>query len=147
MNVVNAKISIAASFGSAMMLSASHSISSPTTFSISYHFVSNSTTASWESSTIQSSSVLLGPVVHTRWSAEANIRFKELARKDVMGELTAREWAELDSLLALRRQAKFPLSADQILWQRKQNALTDKLLSALKEYVDFHNLPRQEEHP
>jgi hypothetical protein len=139
MRAVKAKVSVAAGVGSALMLSATQVISSGKTISLSYSFVSNSNTSLWDSSNVQSSSLVLGQAIHQQWSAQANLRFKELARKDVTDQLTAREWAELDSLSALRRQARFPLSADQILWQRKQNALTDKLLSALKEYVEFHN--------
>jgi hypothetical protein len=140
MNTVKAKISVGASVGSALMFSAAQIMSSDATVSLSYNFVSNSSAVFLDSSKIQTSSLFLGSIVHQKWGAEANLRFKELASKDVMDELTAREWAELDSLSALRREAKFPLSADQILWQRKQNALTDKLLSALKEYVEFHNI-------
>ena len=146
MNGVKAKVSVAASVSSVLILGATQVLSSETTISLSYSLVSNSNTAFWNSSNVQRSSLVLGPVVHQKWSAQANLRFKELARKDVMDQLTAHEWAELDSLSALRRQAKFPLSADQILWQRKQNALTDKLLSALKEYVEFHNFSGQEKH-
>ncbi len=62
-----------------------------------------------------------------------------------MGQSTPEEWAELDTLMALRREAKFPLSADQILWQRKQKSLTDNLLIALQKYAEFHELPSQEE--
>jgi hypothetical protein len=141
MSTVKAKVSVAASVGSALMLSATQAMSSETKLSLPYSFVSNSITTLWDSSKVQSSSSILGHVVHQTWSAQANIRFKELARKDVMDELTAREWAELDSLSALRRQAKFPLSADQILWQRKQKAVTENLLNALKVYVEFHDFP------
>lgn len=141
MNTVKAKVSVAASIGSALVLSATQAMSSETKLSLPYSFVSNSTTAIWDSSKVQSSSLALGQVVHQKWSAQANLRFKELARKDAMDQLTAHEWAELDSLSALRRQAKFPLSADQILRQRKQKAVTENLLNALKEYVEFHDFP------
>lgn len=139
MSTVKARVSAAASVGSALLFSAAQAMSSETKLSIPYSFVSNSTTTLLDSSSIQRSSQALSSVVHQNWSAQANIRFKELARKDVMDQLTAREWAELDSLSALRRQAKFPLSADQILWQRKQKAVTENLLNALKEYVEFHD--------
>ena len=129
---------MAATVGSALALSACQMMASGTTISVSYSFVSNSPSTTFDSTQVERSSLTLGPAFHRVWGADANIRFKELARKDVMGDLTPAEWAEFDSLAALRREAKFPLSADQILWQRKQNALTDKLLEALKEYVEFH---------
>jgi len=140
-SAVKTKVSVAASVGSALALSASQFMASGTTVSIPYSFVSNLSSTSLDSSKIKQSSLTIGAAFHRTWSAEANIRFKELARKEVMGDVTPSEWAELDSLAALRRQAKFPLSADQILWQRKQSALTQNLLEALKEYVEFHNNP------
>jgi hypothetical protein len=141
MRTVKAKISVAASVGSALVLSATQVMSSGASISISSNIVSSSSNTFWNSSNIQRSSLSLNSVVHQKWSAQANIRFKELARKDAMDELTAREWAELDSLSDLRRQAKFPLSADQILWQRKQKSVTQNLLNAIKEYVEFHDFP------
>jgi len=137
-SAVKAKVSVAASIGSALALSAGQIMASGTTFSFPYSFVSNSPSTTFDSSNIVRSSLTLGPTFHYAWGAEANIRFKELARKEVMDELTPVEWSEFNSLAALRRQAKFPLSADQILWQRKQNALTEKLLEVFKEYVEFH---------
>lgn len=142
MNTVKTKVSFAATVGSALVFSAAQAMSSETSFSLQYSYVSNSTAILWNSSSVQCSSLAVYPTLHQKWGAEANIRFKELANKYAMDQLTAREWAELNSLSDLRRQAKFPLSADQILWQRKQNALTDKLLSVLKEYVEFHDLSR-----
>jgi hypothetical protein len=146
MRTIKAKVSAAASVSSALVLSTTQVIACERTISVPYNLVSNSNTTLWNSSNVNSSCLVLGPVFHQKWTAEANLRFKELAHKDAMDQLTAREWAELDSLSALRREAKFPLSADQILWQRRQNALTEKLLSALKEYVEFHNFSGQEKH-
>lgn len=140
-STVKAKVSAGVGMGSALMLTASQLVASGTTLSIPYNFASNSSSTAFNSSKIQQSALTIGAAIHHTWGAEANIRFKELARKEMMNNMTAVEWAELDSLAALRRQAKFPLSADQILWQRKQSALTQKLLEALKEYVDFHNTP------
>ena len=140
-SAVKAKMSVAASVGSALVLSASQLVASGTTLSIPYSFVSNLPSTSLDSSKIRQSSLTIAAAFHRTWGADANIRFKELARKEVMNDLTPAEWAELDSLAALRRQAKFPLSADQILWQRKQSALTKRLLEALKEYVEFHSNP------
>ena len=142
MSSVKTKISFAASVGSALMLSAPRMMSTETTVAYQCNFVSNSSATIWDSSKFSQSSLILGPNVHEKWGAATNIRFKELAHKDVMDQLTPSEWAKLDSLSALRREALFPRNADQILWQRKQNAITDKLLSALKEYVEFHNFPR-----
>ena len=72
------------------------------------------------------------------WDASANIRFKELAREEALRDLTAAEIFELEELTRLRRIAKYPRSAEEILWQRRQQKITDTLLDALKDYVDFH---------
>jgi hypothetical protein len=76
------------------------------------------------------------------WSAEKNARFKELSRNEALRELTIEEQAELESLTRVRRFEKYPRSADEILWQRRQQQLTRSLLQALHEYVEFHETPR-----
>ena len=141
MKVVKTKVSVAASMGSALVLTAGQFFASGATISVSSGFVSNLPTTTADISAIHRSSLSLGTAFHRTWNADANIRFKELARKEVSGDLTPAEWAELDALSDVRRQAKFPLKADQILWQRKQAAATEKLLAALKEYVELHKYP------
>lgn len=76
------------------------------------------------------------PVV---WGALANARFKELSREEALRDLSAAETLELDELTRLRRMAKYPRSAEEILWQRRQQKVTDALVNALKVYVDFHH--------
>ena len=76
-----------------------------------------------------------------RWSAEKNLRFKELARNEALQELSIEELAELESLTRLRRFEKYPRSAEEILWQRRQQDITRALVQKLKEYVDFHETP------
>lgn len=72
------------------------------------------------------------------WNAAANARFKELTRQEALLELDVEEMIELEELTRLRRAARHPCSADEILWQRRQQKLTDSLLAALKAYVEFH---------
>ena len=145
MSAIRARLPVAVGIASALVIGAVPATSSNTTLTVNCVFYSNSAVTSCSVLASQSSGVQLGKAVHRWWSAEANLRFKELARKDAMGELTAHEWAELDSLLALRREAKFPQSADQILWRRKQKAVTENLLTALQQYVEFHELSSNEE--
>jgi hypothetical protein len=145
MNAPAAKLSVAVGVASALVIGALPAISSRTVLPIKCSFHSNSTKTSCSLLGSQSSGIQIGKALHRRWSAEANLRFKELARKDAMDQLAAQEWAEFDSLLALRRDAKFPRSADQILWQRKQKAVTENLLNALKQYVEFHDHSSQKE--
>jgi len=77
-----------------------------------------------------------------RWSAKKNVRFKELARAEAMRDLSIIEQAELEKLTRLRRFEVYPRSADEILWERREQSITGRLLSVLKEYVEFHEAPR-----
>jgi len=72
------------------------------------------------------------------WTAEKNARFKELAREEAIRDLPLDELAELEFLSRLRRVEKYPRSADEILWGRRQEKLTLGLVSALQAYVEFH---------
>jgi len=74
------------------------------------------------------------------WKAEYNQRFEKLSRKEARDELTVAELAELEELTKLKRAKKSPRTADEILWHRKQQALTDSLLESLKKYVEFHEV-------
>jgi hypothetical protein len=74
------------------------------------------------------------------WTAEKNARFKELAREEAIRDLPLEELAELDFLARIRRGEKYPRSADEILWGRRQEKLTLGLVNALEAYVEFHEL-------
>jgi hypothetical protein len=137
MSSVTKTFSIAIGVGSALVLNTASGISNETRISISYSDSSNSP-AIRSPSTGETSSLELMRKPHRKWNADANIRFKELARKDALEELTAEEWMEFDLLSTIRREAKFPKSADQILWLRKQKAVTQELLAALRKYAEFH---------
>jgi hypothetical protein len=76
------------------------------------------------------------------WTAGKNTRFKELAREEAVGRLSAQELAELEYLTRLRRFTKYPRAADEILWTRRQQKLTRNLVQAIKTYVEFHEAPR-----
>jgi hypothetical protein len=88
-----------------------------------------------------SSGLILEPAVVEGWTAQKNLRFKELSRKEALEDLSIEELSELNSLTRLRRFKKFPRSADEILWQRRQQKLTRGLLRALQDYVEFHEAP------
>jgi hypothetical protein len=87
-------------------------------------------------------SLTAGIVDVERWSAEKNVRYKELSRNEALGQLSVEELAELDSLTRLRRFKKYPRSAEEILWQRHQQKLTRNLVQALQTYVEFHETSR-----
>jgi hypothetical protein len=82
------------------------------------------------------------PVTIERWTAEANLRFKELARNEALRDLSVEEYKELEALTRLRRFEKYPRSAEEILWQRHQQQLTQGLVKALEDYVEFHETTR-----
>lgn len=130
------KVSVAVGITSALIVGSHRGVVSDKEISMNVNFVTNSRVTRVVAG--QSSGTDLFKMPQRRWSAESNLRFKELARKEAGGELSAEEWAELDWLSHLRRNSKFPLNADQILWQRKQKALTESLLKAIKDYVQFH---------
>lgn len=71
------------------------------------------------------------------WTSESAVRFDELARSEALGKITIKDLAELEGLSTLRR-LKYPRSARAILWERRQSKLTDALLTALRDYVEFH---------
>jgi len=77
------------------------------------------------------------------WSATKNARFKELARNEALTGLSIEDFAELETLTRLRRFEKYPRSADEILWQRRQQKVTRGLVEALEAYVHFHETPRR----
>jgi hypothetical protein len=76
------------------------------------------------------------------WDAENNLRYKELARDEALRELSIEELAELETLTRLRRFAKYPRSAEEILWERRQQKVTHGLVQAVQTYVEFHETPR-----
>lgn len=82
------------------------------------------------------------PLVVNHWSSEKDTRFRELVRKEALQEVSVEESAELEVLTRLRRAEKYPRSADEILWQRRQQSLTRDLVQALQAYVEFHETPR-----
>jgi hypothetical protein len=77
-----------------------------------------------------------------RWSAEKGQRFRELALNESLGELSIADMAELEALTHLRRSEKYPRSADEILWHRRQQNVTKSLVQALQTYVEFHEPSR-----
>lgn len=94
----------------------------------------------WSPHDIESSNtqrVIDVPIVE-HWDPGKNGRFRTLAKKEALSELTPEEAVELESLTQLRRQEHHPRSADEIIWHRRQQKLTRTLLEALKEYVEFH---------
>jgi hypothetical protein len=85
-----------------------------------------------------SPSTIAPSVAPGQWNWQTAQRFKELSRIEAIGVLTVEEWAELETLTRLRRMAEYPRTADEILWQRRQNSVTRGLIQAVQKYVEFH---------
>lgn len=77
-------------------------------------------------------------VATQEWNRQTAQRFKDLSRIEALGVLTIKELAELETLTRLRRSAEYPRTADEILWQRRQNSITSGLVQAVQKYVEFH---------
>lgn len=103
----------------------------------------NSPTASVDAHTNESGKLveIVGQWDAGMWTAEKGQRFRELARRESLGDLPVEEQAELEELTRLRRSVKNPRSADEILWERRQNRVTNELVRALQNYVEFHKTP------
>jgi len=99
---------------------------------------SNFAGVSPESFNLGGSDAAVEAVVTQHWSAEMAQRFKDLSRVEALGELTIQELAELETLTRLRRSTKYPRTADEILWSRRQNSVTSGLVMAVQKYVEFH---------
>jgi len=76
------------------------------------------------------------------WHAGNGKRFDELSLKESFENLSPDELAELNQLTRMRRAAKYPRTADAILWERKQRKITSRLIQALTEYVEFYEPTR-----
>jgi hypothetical protein len=92
--------------------------------------------------TVSNESVTFAPQMPDRWDAEKGMRFKDLAQKEAVGDISVEELVELDFLSVLRTRHKNPMKADEILWQRRQRSLTRAMIDSLKQYVEFHHVPR-----
>jgi|GEM_PF-2076874 hypothetical protein len=77
----------------------------------------------------------------TQWTKAMAKRFRELVRKEALGNLTDAESAELEQLTCDRRNLLHPRTIEEVLWEAKQRKVTAKLLEALREYVEFHQTP------
>jgi hypothetical protein len=80
----------------------------------------------------------LPPDLLDKWSEAEQIRFRELAIEEAVGELPPEELVELEQLTALRRAFEHPRSGDEILWEFEQRRRTRDLLQTLRRYVEFY---------
>jgi hypothetical protein len=76
------------------------------------------------------------------WTGVEKARFGVLARGEALNELSIDQLIELETLTKLRRLQNYPQTADEILWQRRQEKITRSLVKALDQYVEFHQTSR-----
>ncbi|HRT10329.1 MAG TPA: hypothetical protein P5233_18255 [Candidatus Paceibacterota bacterium] len=79
----------------------------------------------------------------SEWTKSMARRFRELARKEALGELNEDEAAELERLARERRELQHPRTVEEVLWETKQREVTGKLVQALRNYVEFHHPTRR----
>ena len=79
----------------------------------------------------------------TEWTRQMAKRFREMAKKEALGTIVADEMKELERLTQDRRNLEYPRPAEEVLWEYNQRQVTANLVQALKEYVQFHNLPHR----
>ncbi|MBN8246254.1 MAG: hypothetical protein J0L84_02280 [Verrucomicrobia bacterium] len=79
----------------------------------------------------------VGPAVRspvprlTEWRKGDERRFRELARREAVGEITLAEARELEELAQARQELMFPRSADQILEEIRRRDAVAKLIQAI----------------
>ena len=79
----------------------------------------------------------------TEWTRQMARRFRELAKKEAFGSITADELTELERLTQDRRNLEYPRPAEEVLWEYNQRQVNANLVHALKEYVQFHSFPHR----
>lgn len=80
----------------------------------------------------------------SEWTKAMNRRFNELARSVALGKADGEDQKELENLVRLRRKLHHPRTSEEILWEYQQRKVTDKLMRALEEYVEFHGQGEKE---
>jgi hypothetical protein len=136
----NLKTQVSAIVGSAMMAGAASLNTSGRSVNVSAEFVSNTALVTTDFSSGNTSSTVLARKAEAEWTATSGIRFKQLIRKKALDDITIAELVEFKTLSELRSKTLFPLSADQILLQRRQRNAAARLLEVVKEYAESHNL-------
>jgi hypothetical protein len=71
------------------------------------------------------------------WTDQSERRFITLAKKDALGKASPTEIIELEQLEHLRNRLKFPMKFDELVWHAQHEEATQKLLSAMQEYLSF----------
>ena len=71
------------------------------------------------------------------WNDKLERRFLALAKKDALSKANADEVAELEQLEQLRNRLKSPMKFDELVWNAQHEEATQKLLSAMQEYLTF----------
>jgi hypothetical protein len=137
--MIVATINVDTTFSSSMIMAAPNIVSSEQDVAFDLNSRSNDTNVRFDLVTDDMTSGLVAEAPNVEcWNPKKGLRFKALARGEAIRDLSIEELAELESLTRLRRFEKNPRTADEILWHRRQQKLTQSLVQALEKYVDFH---------
>jgi len=72
------------------------------------------------------------------WTAELELRYRDLARLEALNALSPTEAKELLDIEALRCRLVYPPVYDEIVRNRKQQAALSKLFEAVKELLQTY---------
>ena len=78
------------------------------------------------------------PFARYIWPRNTEPRFRNLVAKAALETATADEKSELSALTVFRRAERNVRPLEQILWEDRQQRLTENLLKALRELIDFN---------
>jgi hypothetical protein len=78
------------------------------------------------------------PSVQNEWTQSSQNRYLALVKAEAVGKLPPQERKELENLQVQRRRLHHPRSPEEIVWEYRQQSVTEKLIEALHEYVQFY---------
>lgn len=73
-----------------------------------------------------------------KWTKALQRKFLSLAELEAIGEISETQLQELENLTKLRRKAKKTKTGEEIIWEYKNNQITEKLIESLSEFLKFH---------
>jgi hypothetical protein len=88
--------------------------------------------------------ILIG--IEENWDNAAKKRFKVLAIREALGEISAEEQIELEALNRLRTRKESAVDPEQTLKEYRQRMLARQLMTILEKYVEFYGPPESVSH-
>ena len=75
------------------------------------------------------------------WTPALEAKFRRLTEDKALKRLSLKAKVEFERLAAVRRRLHNPRSGEEVMAEYEQRMLTRNLVSALTQYVEFHNMP------